>query len=397
MKKKDTYNQPDHVELSIVMPCLNESKTVGDCIKKAQTFLKTSNVRGEIIIADNGSTDGSKQIAEQLGARVVDVENRGYGSAIRGGIESALGKYIIMGDADDSYDFLNLDPFLEKLREGYDLVMGNRFLGGIAPGAMPFHHRYLGNPVLSGIGRTLFKTPAKDFHCGLRGMSKDAVMKMDLQTTGMEFASEMVIKASLLGMKVCEVPTELHPDGRDRPPHLRSWRDGWRHLRFMLLFSPRWLFFYPGLFLILLGLVLSIWTLISPINILNIAIDIHSLAYFTAIIIIGFNLVLFAIQSRYYGYRSGLIPNPPKFGSLMRYFNLERGLFLGFTMITLGIGLGFWAFIVWSRFQFGDLNPQMIMRIVIPSVSVIIMGTQVVFFSFFMSILDIKTSKLDHP
>src|SRR4026208_2626990 len=244
----------NRTELSILMPCLNEAETLATCIKKAQKALESLNVRGEVVIADNGSTDGSPEIAASLGARVVHVAEKGYGSALLGGLNAARGKYIIMGDADDSYDFTNLGPFLEKLRAGYDLVMGNRFKGGIAPPAMPPLHKYLGNPVLTGIGRLFFRSPCGDFHCGLRGFKKEAVMNLDLRTTGMEFASEMVVKATLHKMRITEVPTTLSPDGRSRAPHLRSWRDGWRHLRFLFLYSPRWLFLYPGLLLILIGL-----------------------------------------------------------------------------------------------------------------------------------------------
>ena len=375
------------------MPCLNEARTVGRCIEKAKTFLVNSQVQGEILIADNGSTDGSQKIAKEAGARVIQINQKGYGSAIRGGIEAACGRYIIMGDADDSYDFYDLMPFLSKLREGYDLVMGNRFLGGIKPGAMPPLHQYIGNPILSGIGQLFFTTPVKDFHCGLRGFSKKATHKMNLQTTGMEFASEMVIKASLLKMRVCEIPTTLSPDGRDRPPHLRSWRDGWRHLRFMLIYNPRWLFLYPGFFLVILGLFLSLLAFFSPIIINGITFDIHSLAYFNAMVVIGFSMILFAIQSRYYGYRSGLLPSSPNLDFLFRFFSLERGLFLGALMVILGVILAIRAITSWAQILFGDIDPSSMMRIVLPSVSVIIMGTQVIFSSFFLLFLEIPTSK----
>ncbi len=384
----------EHLELTILMPCLNEALTIGKCIEKAKAFLVDFNILGEILIADNGSTDGSQEISKKHGARVIAVKQKGYGSALRGGISAAKGKFIIMGDADESYDFYNLMPLLDKLREGYDLVMGNRFTGGIEPGAMPPLHKYLGNPVLSGMGRLFFKTAVKDFHCGLRGFSKKAVLKMDLQTSGMEFASEMVVKSSLLKMKICEVPTTLSPDGRDRPPHLRSWRDGWRHLRFLLLYSPRWLFLYPGMILFSLGILFSIWALISPITINNISFDIHSLAYFNAAIVVGFNLVLFAIQSRIFGYRAGLLPKHSSFDKLFKYFNLERGLFIGTVMIITGILLAIWAVAIWARVDFGGIDPRSTMRIVLPSFSIIIMGTQVVFSSFFLSIIGICTAKL---
>lgn len=380
-------------EITILMPCLNEEKTIGTCINKAQHFLHNNKIHGEIVIADNGSTDQSVKIAEDLGARVVSIESKGYGSAILGGIDSSRGRYIIMGDSDDSYNFTELMPFVQKLREGFDLVMGNRFLGGIEPGAMPPLHKYIGNPLLSGIGWVLFRPPVRDFHCGLRGFSKEAVLKMNLQTSGMEFASEMVIKASLLKMNICEVPTTLSPDGRDRPPHLRSWRDGWRHLRFMLIFSPRWLFLFPGFTLMIIGLFLSVWTFFTNITINEINFDIHSLAYFNAMIVIGFNMALFAVQCRYYGYRSGLLPEKPQFGNVHKLFTLERGLFLGGMMVFAGIGLAIWAFMIWGRTQFGDIEPQVTMRIVIPSVSIIIMGTQVFFSSFVLSFLGVPVSK----
>ena len=241
------------IELSIVMPCLNEAETLEQCIRGALDFLEQNGITGEVIVADNGSTDGSQEIGVRARARVVDIEPRGYGSALIGGITAARGRFVIMGDADSSYDFSNLMPFVQKLREGYDLVMGNRFLGGIKPGAMPWPNRYLGNPVLSSLGRLFFRSPIGDFHCGIRGFLRESVLKMDLRTTGMEFASEMVVKASSQKLRVIEVPTTLSPDGRSRPPHLRRWRDGWRHLRFMLLFSPRWLFLYPGILFMLLG------------------------------------------------------------------------------------------------------------------------------------------------
>jgi glycosyltransferase involved in cell wall biosynthesis len=389
----DQYFKND-MELTILMPCLNEAKTIGNCIQQAQKFLGDYKIQGEILIADNGSTDGSDQIAQTLGARIVKIKEKGYGNAIRGGITVARGKYIIIGDADESYDFYHLMPFLNKLREGNDLVMGNRFKGGIEPGAMPPLHQYLGNPILSGIGKLFFKTPINDFHCGLRGFSKESALKMDLHSSGMEFASEMVIKASLLKMNICEIPTTLSPDGRDRPPHLQTWRDGWRHLRFMLIYSPRWLFLYPGIFMMLIGLILSTWTFFSPITINSVEFDIHSLLYFNAIILIGFNMVLFSIQSRYYGHRVGLLPKSEKISKFVNHFTLERGLFLGIILIFLGFSMALWAFSIWAQSQFGNINPRSTMRIAIPSISIILMGTQTIFSSFFISILGIKTKKI---
>ena len=380
-------------ELTILMPCLNEARTLGRCMKKASSFLEENHISGEVLIADNGSTDGSQQIATDLGARVVHIDQKGYGWALRGGIEVAMGKYIIMGDSDDSYDLYHLMPFIEKLREGYNLVMGNRFKGGIATGAMPWHHRYIGNPILSGLGKLFFRIPVNDFHCGLRGFSKEAIERMNLQTTGMEFASEIVVKAALMKMRICEVPTTLSPDGRDRPPHLRSFRDGWRHLRFLLLYSPRWLFFYPGIFLMVLGGIVSAVLIFRPLSIGNIYLDINTLLYFSAFIILGFTMLLFSVMSRVYAYQSGLIPNQPEFYGLLKYFKLENGLWVGLLVLLLGIGLAIYALVRWSGTGFGDLDPRNFMRISIPSVTAIIMGGQIMFFSFILSILGLDKGK----
>src|SRR4026208_1307831 len=309
----------NRTELSILMPCLNEAETLATCIKKAQKALDDLNVHGEVVIADNGSTDGSPEIAAVLGARVIHVAEKGYGSALLGGIEAARGKYFIMGDADDSYDFTNLGPFLEKLRDGYDLVMGNRFKGGIAPPAMPPLHKYLGNPVLTGIGRLFFRSPCGDFHCGLRGFSKAAIQRLDLRTTGMEFARETVVKASLHGLRITEVPTTLSVDGRQRPPHLRSWRDGWRHLRFLLLYSPRWLFLYPGLLLMLLGAAVSGWLLVGPRVIDGITLDVHTFLYAAMAVIIGYQTVIFAIFTKVFAITEGLLPENPRLTMLFRH------------------------------------------------------------------------------
>lgn len=384
-----------NLELSILMPCLNEELTIGICVEKAQKFLADNQVNGEIVIADNGSTDRSREIAREKGAVVVEISQKGYGSALKGGISTASGKYIIMGDADDSYDFLNLMPFLEKLRQGYELVMGNRFAGGIKKGAMPFLHKYLGNPVLSGIGRLFFKTPIKDFHCGLRGFSKEAIEKIDLQTTGMEFASEMVIKASINNLKVCEVPTTLSPDGRDRPPHLRSWRDGWRHLRFLLSYSPGWLFLYPGFFFMAIGLIFSILIAIMPIQINQMIFDIHSLLLFNMVFLVGFNMVLFSIKTRFYAFRAGLMPADEGQQKWMKKFSLEKGLLIGFLIILTGFAVALSVYFEWSSNSFNYLDTRQTMRQFIPAVFFIIMGAQIVFSSFFISIMDVKTQKLD--
>lgn len=372
----------ESLELSIIMPCLNEEETLAICIEKAQYYLKQYQVTGEVLIADNGSTDGSQEIAQKMGARVVNVTQKGYGSALLGGITAAKGQYIIMGDADDSYDFSNLNAFVEKLREGYELVMGNRFKGGIKPKAMPFLHRYLGNPVLTWIGKLFFSSPCSDFHCGLRGFKKDAILSLNLRTTGMEFASEMVVKATLNKMKITEVPTILSPDGRSRPPHLKTWRDGWRHLRFLLLYSPRWLFLYPGIGLILIGLISTVLLLYSP--------RIHSLLYSATAIIIGFQLISFAFFTKLFAINEGLLPRDKKLLKFTNYFNLEVGLIIGISLFLLGFIGSIIAFFQWESTSFGALIPTNTMRLVIPSVTAIALGLQIVFSSFFLSVLELK-------
>jgi len=378
------------IELSILMPCLNEAETLATCIKKAQKALDDLNVDGEIVIADNGSTDGSPEIAASLGARVIHVAEKGYGSALLGGIKAARGKYIIMGDADDSYDFTNLGPFLEKLRAGYELVMGNRFKGGIAPRAMPPLHKYLGNPVLTGIGRIFFRSPCGDFHCGLRGFSKSAIQRLDLRTRGMEFASETVVKASLHGLRITEVPTTLSVDGRNRPPHLRSWRDGWRHLRFLLLYSPRWLFLYPGLLLMLVGAVASGWLLVGPRVVDGITFDIHTFLYAAMAIVIGYQTVLFAIFTKVFAITEGLLPEDPRLKTLFNYIKLETGILAGALLLLAGIGLSVYALSFWSSTSFGPLDPSRTLRLVIPAVTLIALGLQTVLSSFFLSILGLE-------
>jgi glycosyltransferase involved in cell wall biosynthesis len=370
------------LELSIVMPCLNEAETLATCIGKARDYLERHKIAGEVLIADNGSSDGSQEIATNSGARVVPIPERGYGSALRGGIAAAKGQYIIMGDADDSYDFTNLSPFLEKLRQGYDLVMGNRFQGGIKPGAMPVLHKYLGNPVLTWLGRLFFGSPCGDFHCGLRGFSKQAIEQLNLRTTGMEFASEMVVKASLYGLKITEVPTTLSPDGRSRPPHLKTWRDGWRHLRFLLMYSPRWLFLYPGLALMFLGFVATIWFMTQP--------RVHTLLYSATALIIGFQIVSFAIFTKAFAISEGLLPEDRKLRRFLRYINLEVGLIIGVILFLLGIGGSVYALYIWNARLYGALDPAMTMRIVIPSVTALALGVQVIFSSFFLSVLGLK-------
>ena len=378
------------LELSILMPCLNEAETLEICIEKAQKSLRELDIAGEVIIADNGSTDGSQDIATRMGARVVPVVAKGYGSALMGGIIAARGVYIIMGDADDSYDFSNLGPFVEKLRGGCDLVMGNRFQGGIKPGAMPPLHKYLGNPVLTWVGQLFFSSPAGDFHCGLRGFRRDSILKLDLQTTGMEFASEMVVKASLYKLRITEVPTVLSPDGRSRPPHLRTWRDGWRHLRFLLLYSPRWLFLYPGTALMIGGLIVSIWLLPGPQKIGGISFDVHTLLYGAIAIIIGFQAVTFAFFTKVFAISEKLLPEDPKLNKIFRYVTLETGLIVGVTLILIGIVGSFLSLTIWRETAFGSLDSSKTLRLVIPSLTCLTVGLQMVLSSFFLSVLSLK-------
>jgi len=378
------------VELSIVMPCLNEAETLATCIRKAQSYLRRSGVSGEIVIGDNGSTDGSQQIAVSLGARVISVPVRGYGAALSGAITAAQGRYCIMGDSDLSYDFENLDAFVEKLRAGYDLVMGNRFKGGIEAGAMPWKNRYIGNPLLSAIGKILFRAEAGDFHCGIRGFSKSAFQQMDLRTTGMEFASEMVIKAKLMGLKMTEVPASLSPDGRSHPPHLLPYRDGWRHLRFMLMSSPRWLFLYPGSLLILLGLAGCAWLLPGPRFIFGIGLDVHTLLYAFVSVLMGFQLVAFAVFTKVFAISEGLLPEDARLNRAFRYITLETGLAVGGLLIAVGIGGSIFAVSGWAKESFGALDAGHMLRIVMPSVFSLTLGVQIICSSFFLSILGLR-------
>jgi glycosyltransferase involved in cell wall biosynthesis len=369
------------IELSIVLPCLNEEQTVGVCVAKAVDFLKQNNIEGEVLVAENGSTDRSAEIAQQQGAVVIHVEQKGYGVALR----------IIMADSDDSYDLTNLMPFVEKLREGYDLVMGNRFKGGIKKGAMPWHHRYIGNPILSFIGQLFFKTPAKDFHCGLRGFTKSAIETMNLQTAGMELASEIIIKASILGMQVCEVPTTLSPDGRDRPPHLRSFRDGWRHLRFLLIYSPTWLFLYPGLILFILGSLVSLVLFFGPVNIGFRYIDFHTFIATGTLMFLGINMISFATITRVYAFESRLLPVAPRFFALFKYINLEQGLLFGFSVLALGIVLMVRALFLSNNFaQIGFSNS---VRLVFGGSIAFATGGQIILTSFVLSMLGLQISK----
>jgi hypothetical protein len=387
---KQHAQEDDGPELTVVLPCLNEAETLALCIAQIQTMFRAHNISGEIVVADNGSEDGSPEIAERLGVRVVQVARKGYGSALMGGISAARGRYIVMGDADCSYNFQDVPRLLEKLRQGSDLVMGNRFLGGVQPGAMPALHKYLGNPVLSWIGRLFFKAPCGDFHCGLRGFSKAAYALMDLRTTGMEFASEMVVKATLCKMRIAEVPTTLSPDGRSRPPHLRSWRDGWRHLRFLLLYSPRWLFLYPGLVLILLGMVTGALLLPGPRRIGGIQFDVHTLLYAAMAVLLGFQSMLFATFTKVFAISEGLLPEDPRLTSLFRYVKLETGLVTGFALIAFGIATTLMSVGSWAWWRFGPLDPARTLRVVIPSMLSLTLGFEIVLSSFFLSVLGMK-------
>jgi len=380
-------NNEEQIELTILMPCLDEAETLETCIKKALSFLEKHEIKGEVLIADNGSKDGSQQIAKDNGARVVDIPERGYGAALIGGCNAAFGKYVIMGDADDSYDFTNLMPYVERLRAGDDLVMGNRFKGGIAKGAMPPLHRYLGNPVLSGLGRLFFKCPIRDFHCGLRGYNTKRMRELNLRTTGMEYASEMVVQTTINGYKISEVPTTLKPDGRSRPPHLRSWRDGWRHLKFLLIHSPGWLFFYPGFALILIGLILGTLVMISPLNFLGSFLDINTLLYAAGMVIVGVNLMFFHAFTKIYAVYAKFIKVEKSF---LAGIEVEKCAILGLFAALIGIALTIMAFLLWGREHFGALDPQRFMRLTIPAVTLIIVGIQLMFSGFFINILRIQ-------
>jgi len=378
------------VELTILMPCLNEAETLAACIRKARGFLERSGISGEVLVADNGSTDGSRQIAAAEGARVVAIAQKGYGAALMGGIEAAAGRYVIMGDADDSYDFANLDPFVARLRAGDQLVMGNRFKGGIAPGAMPWHHRYIGNPVLSFLGRLFFGTVASDFHCGLRGFDREAIRALNLRTTGMEFASEMLVKATLFGLAVSEVPTTLEPDGRSRAPHLRSFRDGWRHLRFLLLFSPRWLFLYPGYFCLALGLFLGALLWPGPVRLSpTVEIDIHTFLVAAMLVLVGLQAVSFAVIGRRFASRYGFIPPSARFERIMEFLTLERLLLVAALLTLVGLGTLFWGFGQWAQRGFGALNLSTTMRAMIVALTTLVAGTQLALTAFMSSIMNI--------
>jgi glycosyltransferase involved in cell wall biosynthesis len=379
---------PDEIELTILMPCLNEAETVEVCVRTARAWLDRAGVSGEVLIADNGSTDGSQELARAAGARVVSVPAAGYGAALGGGITAARGQYIIMGDADDSYDFGHLEAFLERLRDGDDLVMGNRFAGGIAPGAMPPLHRFLGNPVLSLAGRLMFGVPVRDFHCGLRGMRTDAVRALQLRTTGMEFASEMVVRASLANLAISEVPTTLRPDGRTRPPHLRTWHDGWRHLRFLLLFSPRWLFLIPGIAMTALGLTLTaVLSLRGSIVLGSARLEVGTLVYSAALTLVGFQATAFALFTRIYAVAKGFLPRSDRLDRFAGRFRLERGLLIGLAVFLAGLVTAGITFVRWQQKSFGPLDTDTQLRMVVPAALALVLGSWIVLSSFFLSIL----------
>jgi hypothetical protein len=386
----------DHsVELTILMPCLNEAETIAICVQKASHFLIRSGIKGEVIVADNGSTDGSRDLALASGARVVSIADKGYGNALIGGISAAQGRFVIMADADGSYDFSGLDCLLDSLRSGNMMVIGNRFRGGIRSGAMPFLHRFIGNPLLSLMGRMFFSSAIGDFHCGLRGVDRAAVLKLGLQAPGMEFASEMIVKATLAGWRIAEVPTTLSPTGRSRRPHLRSWRDGWRHLRFLLLMSPRWLMLYPGACLIAIGVAAQIAIAQGPIVISGIGFDIHTMLYAGGAVILGVQLVLFSVLARAVGVLKHVLPMRPTFSRFLRLFTLERGIVLGLLLGACGMGLAVYSVTTWAQVHLAALEPTVAMRVAIPSVTLILTGAEIVFSSFLLKFIDVDSAAID--
>jgi hypothetical protein len=380
----------DACVVTIVMPCLNEAESLEPCIRKAQTAIADLGIEGEVLIADNGSTDGSVELAESLGARVVHVKRKGYGSALQGGFAAARGKYILMGDADGSYDFSHLPRFIEKLDDGYQLVMGNRFAGGIAPGAMPPLHQYFGNPGLSWMGRLFFGAQTGDFYCGLRAFRRDVLPELNLQSPGMELGVEMVAKAALYGLRTTDVPTTLSPDLRSRPPHLRTWRDGWRTLRFFLLYSPRWLFFYPGLALMIVGLALSALVLPGAINLFGARLDVHTLLYAGAAIVVGFQGVVFSVLARVYAASEGFLPDTELVRWARRNLSLERGLLAGGALLFTSLVLTIIALVRWDDSSFRHLDYPSTLRLAIPAAVMLMLGVQIMFSSFFLSVLEIK-------
>jgi glycosyltransferase involved in cell wall biosynthesis len=385
-----SQRQVSHPELTVLLPCLNEKETLAKCIAKAQAAIQKHQLDAEVIVSDNGSTDGSQEIAERAGARVIHVPQRGYGAALIAGVAAARGTYIIMADSDDSYDLSSLMDYLAKLKEGYDLVIGNRFKGEIAAGAMPFLHRYLGTPVLTFLAHIFFHTPCGDVNCGMRGFRREAALRLDLRSPGMEFASEMLVKSSLFGLRMAEVPTALARDGRSTKPHLRTWHDGWRHLRFLLMYSPRWLFLYPGLALMTVGITGSIWLLPKPARFHNFGLDIHTLLYAFVAILLGFDLVGFAALTKVFAISEGLLPEDPRMTAAVRRITLEVGLSIGTLLVILGLAGSALAVSDWGAQNFGALDPSHMFRIVLPSAFSLMLGVEIIFGSFFLCILGLK-------
>jgi glycosyltransferase involved in cell wall biosynthesis len=378
-------------ELSVVMPCLNEARTIGTCIRKAQASFERIGISGEVVVADNGSTDGSRQIAQELGARVVPVDRRGYGAALTGGIAAARGRWVIMGDADDSYDFSALEPFVERLRAGYDLVAGNRFKGGIHPDAMPFLHKWLGNPALSFISRRLYGTACGDIYCGLRGFDRQKIVALDIRSSGMEFAIEMIVKATMQGFRVTEVPTTLSPDADGRVPHLNTWRDGWKSLRLLLLYSPRWLFLYPGLFLFVLGVAGMAWLIPGERSIGGVGFDVSTLLYFALAVIVGLQAMFFFLTARWFGISEGLLPEDPLIRRVVeRPRRLEWALLIGLLLVASGVGVSIYAVTTWNEAGFGRLDYPDTLRIVIPGATLIACGMQIALSALFLSVLGLR-------
>jgi hypothetical protein len=390
-------NSAGAVELTILMPCLNEAETLAVCIRKALAFLKDNNVAGEVLIADNGSTDGSREIAVSEGARMVPVAARGYGAALLGGIAAARGKYTIMGDADDSYDFSNLMPFLAQLRKGTDLVMGNRFKGGIAPGAMKASHKYIGNPVLSWLGRLFFRIPIGDFHSGLRGFNTERMRTLGLSTMGMEFASEMVVKSALAGYSMTEVPTTLAKDGRSRPPHLRTWHDGWRHLRFLLIYSPRWLFLYPGLSLFAVGLIGVVLLFPGELRVGANAFGVHTFVAACMVLLIGIQAITFAAIARRYATARGLLPPSARYSGFLRSLTPERLLALGLVLFVVALVGLLWSVWQWVSVNFGPLSDERILRVLVLSFTGLAAAVQLWLAAFLASLMEITQEPVAPP
>lgn len=374
------------------MPCLDEAETITTCVHKARDFLERTGIEGEVVVADNGSTDGSPELAREAGARVVRIANKGYGNALIGGIDASRGRYVIMADADDSYDFSRLDAFVDRLRAGNLMVIGHRFRGGIRPGAMPLLHRYVGNPLLSFAGRLLFSSGIRDFHCGLRGVERASALRLGLQAPGMEFASEMIVKATLAGWPIAEVPTVLSPTGRSRAPHLRSWRDGWRHLRFLLMMSPRWLMLYPGALLIGIGVAGELALLRGPILIAGVGFDIHTMLYAAGAVILGIQLVLFSLLARTVGVLKHVLPMSPPLARFLNVFTLERGIMLGLSLGLAGLGLAVYSVLNWAHAHLAALDPTTMMRVAIPSVTLMLAGAEIIFSSFLLEFIDVRAT-----